>query len=282
LSAPELEFDVGNLLVFDRQDVHESSLVRTQNSVQELFKHLFALPATQSQSGPVITLPQPTTPIPREKHIPTAKPETRWEKYAKDKGIQKRKRSRMVFDEGTQEWRPRFGMNRANNPLDDWVKDDKPEKMKEYGAEDPFILEKMMKRERMRKQKKQEVINSRRAGSAKAKLLPATLDITSNAPRRQKYSIERAVALAQKSTASMGKFDKRAPDEPKIRSKPKRIQSGENEKVQSVKIMQRVLKRKKSDVDVNKAANLHIRDQQQKHKQQKQQKGGSAKRRRKS
>lgn len=34
---------------------------------------------------------------------------TRWERFAKDKGIRKRKRGRMVFDEIKKDWVPRWG-----------------------------------------------------------------------------------------------------------------------------------------------------------------------------
>jgi regulator of ribosome biosynthesis len=54
-------------------------------------------------------LPPRSTPIPREKHIPTDKAQTRWEKFALEKGIKKKKRERMVWDEDKKEWRPRFG-----------------------------------------------------------------------------------------------------------------------------------------------------------------------------
>ena len=53
-------------------------------------------------------MPARTTKIPREKPIPK-KVETKWEKYAKQKGIKKHKRERMVFDKDANEWRPRWG-----------------------------------------------------------------------------------------------------------------------------------------------------------------------------
>jgi regulator of ribosome biosynthesis len=53
------------------------------------------------------------------KPIPPPKKETRWEKFAKEKGIQNRKRSRMVWDEASQEWKPRWGFDRANGGVED-------------------------------------------------------------------------------------------------------------------------------------------------------------------
>lgn len=47
--------------------------------------------------------------MPREKHVPVAKPMTRWQKFALEKGITKQKRERMVWDEDKKEWRPRHG-----------------------------------------------------------------------------------------------------------------------------------------------------------------------------
>ena len=55
------------------------------------------------------TLPPPVTRLPRAKPLPAPKAMTRWEAYAKEKGITKRKRDRMIFDEEMQEWRPRYG-----------------------------------------------------------------------------------------------------------------------------------------------------------------------------
>jgi regulator of ribosome biosynthesis len=54
-------------------------------------------------------LPKPTTVLPREKPAPKPKEETRWEAFAKEKGIKKRKRERMVWDEEKKEWAPRWG-----------------------------------------------------------------------------------------------------------------------------------------------------------------------------
>ena len=54
------------------------------------------------------TLPERKTKIPREKPIPK-KVETKWEKYAKAKGIKKHKKERMVYDKEADEWRPRWG-----------------------------------------------------------------------------------------------------------------------------------------------------------------------------
>lgn len=96
------------------------------------------------------TLPMPKRlKVPREKPVPQPKPLTRWEEFAKRKvgplrllsllhpttalsilrvtllflkGIKKVKKSIMVYDEASGEYKPRWGYKRANNELDvPWV-----------------------------------------------------------------------------------------------------------------------------------------------------------------
>jgi len=275
-----LEFDVGNLLVFDYQEQPKGisqQINQTQKSVQELFNRVFSLPFTPSNTGPIAILPEPTTPIPREKPLPKQKLLTRWEKFAKTKGIKKTKRSRRVWDESTQEWRPRWGMNRANNPEENWIMEDKPEQLSRYGAEDPFHLEKIKKKDRLEKNKKLTVKNQKRVLAADKTNLPATLDITKNAPVHQKYSIERAMVLAQKSTASMGKFDKLHSDEPKIKYKDNYIDQSEQKT--TAKIADRVLKKAESakDLNIDKAVRTEMRNEQVKKGKRKLNEGRSEK-----
>jgi regulator of ribosome biosynthesis len=53
--------------------------------------------------------------LPREKPPPKPKEETKWEKFAREKGITNKKKSKMVWDEEKQEWAPRFGYKRAKD-----------------------------------------------------------------------------------------------------------------------------------------------------------------------
>eukprot|EP01052_Picozoa_sp_SAG31_P014493 SAG31_NODE_903_length_11121_cov_10.117311_7_plen_119_part_00 len=59
--------------------------------------------------GRLVSLPDTVTALPREKPVPVKAPQTKWEKFAEKKGIVKKKRSRMVFDEESQEYKPRYG-----------------------------------------------------------------------------------------------------------------------------------------------------------------------------
>lgn len=45
----------------------------------------------------------------------TSQPETRWDRFAKEKGITGSKRAKMIWDDEMKEWRPRHGYKRAND-----------------------------------------------------------------------------------------------------------------------------------------------------------------------
>lgn len=140
-----VSLDLGNVVLFDVNPCEEEKLrgASTGNEVsnrearevylealsrenaQLLFNGLYSLPQEESdEMGRTVSLPKATTVIPREKPVPTDKPLTRWEKFAKTKGIQKQKRSAKVFDEASGEWKYRHGSKSANNdPLADWCEE---------------------------------------------------------------------------------------------------------------------------------------------------------------
>ena len=85
-----------------------------RDGVQTLIAALFSLPTTSSQDGPLAQLPPPTTQLPRAKPLPKPKPLTKWEQFAKAKGISHRKKEKKVWDEEKQEWVDRWGWKGAN------------------------------------------------------------------------------------------------------------------------------------------------------------------------
>lgn len=68
---------------------------------QSLVNRLFELPSEAVKGGRLAELPLPTTALPREKPLPKPKPLTKWQKFAQQKGIVKKKRSKLLFDEAT-------------------------------------------------------------------------------------------------------------------------------------------------------------------------------------
>lgn len=53
-----------------------------------------------------------------QKPLPAPRELTRWEQFAQRKGIQKKKKDKLVWDESVGEWRRRFGYKRVNDPKD--------------------------------------------------------------------------------------------------------------------------------------------------------------------
>lgn len=57
--------------------------------------------------------------------MPKPRPPTKWEQFAQMKGITKKKRSKLEFDETAGEWRRRFGYKRAGDTEDILIVDAK-------------------------------------------------------------------------------------------------------------------------------------------------------------
>ena len=84
-----------------------------------MYNRLIDLPEEPSDLGPLRILPNEVFVLPRSQKEPEPKQETTWEKFAREKGISKQKRDRMVFDEEDQQYKPRFGYKRIKNGLED-------------------------------------------------------------------------------------------------------------------------------------------------------------------
>lgn len=140
--AQPYAFDLGHLMCSDPnplpslQDDKEVILAATaQECAQALINQLLtACPISRSQDDGnlQITLPTPTTLLPREKPIPKEKEKTKWERFAEKKGIKgKRKEGKLVFDEAKGDWMPKYGYKGKNRDADeDWLVevDEKAEK----------------------------------------------------------------------------------------------------------------------------------------------------------
>lgn len=127
-----ITYDVGNLVVFDPNNV---ASVDDEDTMREhcramiggLMERLLALPPVNHlESQSLRALPKPATALPRALPIPAAKPLTKWEKFAKRRGIQKRKKGALKFDDASEEWMARHGKRSAKNAhskVNNWIKD---------------------------------------------------------------------------------------------------------------------------------------------------------------
>ncbi|KAL8713593.1 MAG: hypothetical protein Q9220_002455 [cf. Caloplaca sp. 1 TL-2023] len=166
-------FDLGNLLVNDPNPVpsnpSNSQLSTTaRDCAQALINQLLTTcPITTSSDGVMMTLPPPTTPLPREKPLPIEKEPTKWERFAAKKGIKDKKREgKMVYDEETKEWVPKWGYKGRNKDGEgDWIVevDDKKEKGKgDKGEVGVGGMGRRDRKERVRRNERSQRANERK------------------------------------------------------------------------------------------------------------------------
>lgn len=91
----------------------------TLTSTHSLLTHLYA---HHPPSAGTLTLPAPTTILPREKPLPKPPAPTKWERFAKEKGISHKNRDKMVWDEEKQDWVARWGRGgKSREKEEQWI-----------------------------------------------------------------------------------------------------------------------------------------------------------------
>ena len=165
-------FDLGHLLANDPNpvpaDADEETLAATaRDAAQALINQLLSTCEIKSTSeGVHLVLPAPSTPMPREKPIPAAKEPTKWEKFAAKKGIKDKKRDgKMVYDEATGEWVPKWGYKGKNKEGDDqWLVEVDENKERETGeAHDQRAEGRRERKERVRRNERKQRANDARS-----------------------------------------------------------------------------------------------------------------------
>jgi regulator of ribosome biosynthesis len=223
----------------------------TRDNTQLIVNELFKLPVSSADAGVLATLPARTTVLPREKPLPKDKPLTRWEKFAKTKGILNRKRDRMVYDEDSGEYKPRWGYQAkdADKVADDWLL---PVPDHADPFEDQYAKAREEKKGRVDKNTKRQRRNEEE-GTA------ATLAGKKDIKEFKKHELATAIAASKKSTASVGKFDAKIKGEKKMKGVTHQFAPNvgdiKAEKNSSLDILQKIVG-KNDIVDTNKAARL--------------------------
>lgn len=256
-----VELDVGNLCI-DKVEYLKSPIAHNFNEnklkelaslgVQKLLNKIFSLPSEYHENIPVAKLPEPTTNLPREKPVPKDKPPTKWEKFAKDKGIKKRKKDKLVWDETSKEWKPQYGYRSANNQSKDWLIEvpDNADPNVDY-----FAKKQDEKKEKVAKNEYQRLRNIASAQKMKVTNLESV-------DKANKDQLSRSVAAAKSATASIGKFTEKLPKEkaPKnsmIKRKFKCNLSTKGEKENNLKILEEI-NHKKPKLDVAEAVQKYM------------------------
>lgn len=250
---PGYEIDLGNLAAFDKRVGLEGSLTElATQGVEPLVHAIFSLPVVDTDEAKLVELPKCSFRLPREKPIPKERALTKWEQFSKEKGIQKKRRDRLVLDEATGEYVPRYGKGSKNALDKDVILPHKQSMGDDY---DPFAQKRKEKKQRIKENKKKNVTNLGRAAKSRgAQIQPMqALDVGRAGPSGKKYlpkkGLKDSLSVAQRSTASAGRFDKKVANEPKAKLQGRKKKFGTvtdgkalgKEKERSQKIAERIL-----------------------------------------
>ncbi|PWW75979.1 ribosomal biogenesis regulatory protein, partial [Tuber magnatum] len=169
-----IEFDMGNLCAFDTNPLdpttYSNSLEGCLNDAardcaQALINQvLTTLPMKSASDGVYVELPDPVTPLPREKPLPRAKEPTKWFLFAKKKGIKsKTKDGKLVYDEEKGEWVPKWGYKGKNKDSEgDWIVEVDGKREEKDDDKNPRVLSREERKDRIKKNERQMKKNEKR------------------------------------------------------------------------------------------------------------------------
>ncbi|CAH1391054.1 unnamed protein product [Nezara viridula] len=204
----DLYLDLGTLLAIDTNDLNNKELQSrkdqylkslARDNTQILLNSIWELPTEKVENNIVAKLPKSKFILPREKPAPKPKPLTKWQTFAKEKGIKTTKKSRVTWDEVLNKWVPRYGYKKTKAEKEkDWI-------IEVPGNVDPYtdMFEKKstIKQEKVAKNEFQRLRNIAKAKKTKVPSmgLPPT-------PKMTARQLNTAAQVANISTASLGKF----------------------------------------------------------------------------
>ena len=226
-----------------------------------------------------LTLPEAILTLPRSLPIPVAKPLTKWEKYKQEKGIVQRKRLRMVYSEEVGDWVPRWGRGSVKKIQDqmNWVMEEKEPGVNPFeqkSNEKQMAKAKQLKRQMKNEEYAKKVINSKKEGNNEGNNFNKNNDNNMNIGEKKqilskkqrkalkaqkeiqklnedKKNLNKRLEQVQKSTRSMGNFDKKLKNEKEINLLKKKRVSKEilhdknKEKSRDKRILDNILKNTK-------------------------------------
>ena len=225
-----------------------------------------------------LTLPEAIITLPRSLPIPVAKPLTKWEKYKQEKGITQRKRSRMVYSEEVGDWVPRWGRGSVKKIQDsmNWAMEEKEPGVNPFeqkSNERQLAKAKQMKRQIKNEEYAKNLLNSKKEGNnASNNKINNNMSDNKSEPKQKlskkqrkflkaqkeiqklnddKKNLSKRLEQVQKSTRSMGNFDKKLKNEKEINLLKKKRVSKEvltdknKEKSRDKRILDNILKNAK-------------------------------------
>lgn len=174
----------------------------TRDNVQILLNQIWELETDRVEECIVAKLPPPVYILPRSRKCPAEKQLTKWEKFAKEKGIKKTKKDKKTFDTELDKWVPTYGFKRAQAEKDKtWV-------LEVPQNADP-MEDQFQKKLDMRSEKvaKNEVHRMKNIVRAKKIAVPRTGYLGPEAASASELLT--AATIAKSSTASVGKFQEK-------------------------------------------------------------------------
>lgn len=124
--ATPYTFDLGHLLAedanqltLDHTSLEQSLAAVARDGAQALINQLLTTCPLQTtpDKDVLLTLPAPSTRLPREKPVPEAKPPTKWQRFAEKKGIKpktREQRRNITFDKESGDWTRKWGYGGLN------------------------------------------------------------------------------------------------------------------------------------------------------------------------
>lgn len=268
-----LELDLGNMLAIDTNQLDKEQLTTpayllslARDNTQLLINSIWQLETERVEDAVIAKFPPPTYKLPREKPAPKPKPMTKWEKYAKDKGIdKKKKKDRLVWDDVVSKWVPQFGYKKAQAEADkNWMI---PLKQNADPTEDPYEKLAEAKREKVAKNELQRLRNLARTKKVTVPsvgVVPATKKDQARSVT-QSEDLKKAAEIAKHSTASLGKFQenvaKKLEKTAKVKGVKRKFESntgdGVTEKERSLGILESITN-KSAKLNIEAAVNTQI------------------------
>lgn len=290
----ELDIDLGNLLAVDNNQIDNSKLADkstresflldlARDNTQLLINSVWGLPTTRVEEVVVAKFPPPTTRLPREKPLPVPKPMTKWEQYAKEKGIVKKKaKDRMVWDEVVNKWVPQFGFKKKQ------VEDEKnwciPIKETADPNLTPFDKMEEDKKERKAKNELQRLRNIARTKKVNVPTVGVVTPSAASTKTSTSEDLQQAAEIVKSSTASLGKFqpslNKSLEKSAKVKGKKRKFESNTMdsnvEKERNLGILESITN-KQPRLDINLAVRKDINQEETDRSEEKKQQKGKGK-----
>lgn len=223
---------------------------------------IWELPTEKLDEYIVAKLPQPGFVLPRARRLPEPKSLTKWEQFAKTKGIKKTQKDKKVWDEELGKWVPTYGYQAYKADKEkNWVLE-VPKNVDPMT--DMFQKKKDLKNERVAKN---EIARMKNIARAKKIQIPRTGFVSEESANAK--DLLTASTIAKASTASIGVFQDKLPKEKEARgigirelipgAKRKRAFNSSTEKSEQIELVSKILK-KKPKIDVDKAIQIQKRE----------------------